>query len=112
MSTFNPPPGWPPMPAGWTPPARWVQPAEWPQAPEGWQWWSAPVWQRSTAQPGGWAPAQPYRMVTKQKQDTSHTFHLLMSLLTCGAWAVFVWLPIIVWHEFGPRAKSITKMGR
>lgn len=36
---FNPPPGWPPAPAGWVPPAGWVAPPELPRAPDGWQWW-------------------------------------------------------------------------
>ena len=35
---FNPPPGWPPAPAGWTPPAGWAPPAEWP-IPDGWVFW-------------------------------------------------------------------------
>jgi len=36
---FNPPPGWPPVPAGWTPPTSWVPPADWPPVPEGWVLW-------------------------------------------------------------------------
>jgi hypothetical protein len=36
---FNPPPGWPPVPSGWTPPAGWAPPPEWPSPPEGWQFW-------------------------------------------------------------------------
>lgn len=36
---FNPPPGWPPMPAGWTPPPGWTKPADWPEPPPGWQLW-------------------------------------------------------------------------
>lgn len=36
---FNPPPNWPPSPAGWAPPAHWAPPADWPAPPYGWQLW-------------------------------------------------------------------------
>jgi hypothetical protein len=36
---FNPPPGWPPAPAGWTPPPDWTPPSQWPAPPPGWQLW-------------------------------------------------------------------------
>lgn len=36
---LNPPPGWPPAPAGWTPPPGWAPPADWPPLPPGWQLW-------------------------------------------------------------------------
>ncbi|WKE70855.1 hypothetical protein QHG49_18350 [Streptomyces sp. WP-1] len=36
---FNPPPGWPVPPVGWTPPADWRPDPAWPAAPEGWQLW-------------------------------------------------------------------------
>lgn len=53
--------------------------------------------------------AAPYRGVNKQRKDTNHTFHLLMTLFTCGMWAVFVWLPLTVWHSMGPRRKNVTR---
>ena len=34
---FNPPPGWPPAPAGWFPPPGWRPDRSWPPAPPGWQ---------------------------------------------------------------------------
>lgn len=42
---FNPPPGWPVPPPGWTPPPGWVPDPSLPPAPAGWQWWvpSGPV---------------------------------------------------------------------
>lgn len=52
----------------------------------------------------------PRRIVTKQRQETSHTFHLIMTLLTCGLWAVCVWGPITIWHAIGPRKRSVTRM--
>lgn len=36
---FNPPPGWPPAPEGWTPPPGWTPPDSWPEPPDGWQLW-------------------------------------------------------------------------
>ena len=38
-SRFNPPPGWPPAPAGWTPPPGWSPDPSWPSPPPGWQLW-------------------------------------------------------------------------
>ncbi len=36
---FNPPPGWPESPPGWTPPPGWQPNPAWPPAPPGWQFW-------------------------------------------------------------------------
>lgn len=36
---FNPPPGWPPTPEGWTPPPGWAPPPDFPAPPADWQWW-------------------------------------------------------------------------
>ena len=36
---FNPPPGWPQPPTGWTPPPGWKAPSHLPSAPAGWQFW-------------------------------------------------------------------------
>lgn len=36
---FNPPPGWPPSPEGWTPPPGWQPDPSWPAPPAGWQLW-------------------------------------------------------------------------
>jgi hypothetical protein len=36
---FNPPPGWPSPPAGWTPPQDWKPDPAWPAPPPGWQLW-------------------------------------------------------------------------
>jgi hypothetical protein len=39
MPRLNPPPGWPPVPQGWTPPANWQPDPSWPPPPPGWQLW-------------------------------------------------------------------------
>ena len=36
---FNPPPGWPPAPAGWVAPPGWQPDPSWPAPPAGWQLW-------------------------------------------------------------------------
>jgi RsiW-degrading membrane proteinase PrsW (M82 family) len=36
---FNPPPGWPAVPAGWQPPADWQPDPSWPAAPADWEYW-------------------------------------------------------------------------
>lgn len=36
---FNPPPNWPPAPAGWTPPPGWEPDPAWGPAPHGWPLW-------------------------------------------------------------------------
>jgi len=38
---FNPPPGWPKPPSGWTPPKGWTPDPSWPEPPPGWQLWIA-----------------------------------------------------------------------
>lgn len=37
--TFNPPPGWPKPPDGWTPPKGWTPDPSWPEPPHGWSLW-------------------------------------------------------------------------
>lgn len=36
---FNPPPGWPAQPVGWSPPPGWSPDPSWPPAPPDWQFW-------------------------------------------------------------------------
>lgn len=50
----------------------------------------------------------PSRSVTYQPVRTSHLFHLVMSILTCGLWAVLVWLPITVLNSLS-RRKVVTR---
>ncbi len=39
MNRFNPPPGWPPLPPGWSPPPGWQPDPSWQPLPPGWQLW-------------------------------------------------------------------------
>lgn len=59
-------------------------------------------------QPPPYPPHVPSRAVHKVRKDTSHTFHLLMTLLTVGMWGLVVWLPLTIWHRIGPRRKVTT----
>ena len=85
-------------------------------APPGWyrvdsqveRWWDGQQWAahfRPIAQP---APHQPRRAVTYTPKRTSHTFHLIMTLLTFGLWGIFVWLPLTVLHKLG-RDRTVTR---
>lgn len=71
------------------------------------RWWTGTEWAGQT-RPLQVAPA-PTSMVTYQPVRTSHTFHLIMSLLTAGVWAVLVWLPLTVIHSVS-RRKVVTRL--
>ncbi|MFD1520858.1 hypothetical protein [Pseudonocardia yunnanensis] len=34
--------------------------------------------------------------VVVERRRTAHGFHLVMTLLTGGAWGLFVWLPLVL----------------
>lgn len=56
---FNPAPGWPAPPEGWSPPEGWQPDPAWPPAPEGWEFW---VWEEETdagTQPTSPEPSTP-----------------------------------------------------
>lgn len=70
---FNPAPGWPAAPEGWTPPPGWKPDPSWPPAPEGWQPWvedgTAGANQAGNEPPPGPAPADnPQRPWYKKKR--------------------------------------------
>lgn len=48
-------------------------------------------------------PLYPQTTTIKYRKQTSHTFHLLMTVLTCGLWGIFVWGPVAIWNATGPR---------
>ncbi len=90
-----------------------------PYAPGVERWWDGARWSDTVRAA---APAQPVvqervvvvqqsprRMVTKSKRHTSHTFHLIMTILTAGLWGLFVWLPMIILNGM-VREKSTTRV--
>lgn len=70
------------------------------------RYWDGQQWGEQTAR----AVQSPTLMVTKQRKDTSHVLHLVLTVVTLGAWGVLVWLPITLWHKMGPRRKSVTRL--
>jgi RsiW-degrading membrane proteinase PrsW (M82 family) len=64
---FNPPPGWPAVPAGWQPPPGWQPDPSWPAAPADWEYWRpaspAPVPQTAVRTPQTAAAAADVRLV-------------------------------------------------
>jgi hypothetical protein len=51
----------------------------------------------------------PSREVTRSRKRTSHGLHLFLTICTFGVWGLLVWLPLSLWHRFGPKAKSETR---
>jgi len=66
---FNPPPGWPAAPRGWTPPPGWQPDPTWPAPPPGWQLWVSE------------APASPHRVTDSAWAIAGGTAVFLGSLL-------------------------------
>lgn len=57
---FNPPPGWPNPPEGWTPPTGWTPDPAWPDPPDGWVLWiSADVEPETPSAPSLPEPSEP-----------------------------------------------------
>ncbi|TCO60913.1 hypothetical protein [Actinocrispum wychmicini] len=46
--------------------------------------------------------------ITRQPKHTSHGLHLFLTIVTGGAWGVFVWLPLTLWHKLGPGRTTVT----
>jgi hypothetical protein len=66
----------------------------------GWNW---------SPDEGVWVRGEdPVRTVTLTRVPTRHGLHLLLSVLTLGAW-VPVWAVLTVWHKIGPRARAVTR---
>lgn len=54
------------------------------------------------------APGMPRRVVTREHKRTSHGLHLFLTIITGGAWGIFVWLPITLWHRSHKGEKIVT----
>lgn len=55
-------------------------------------------------------PPGPRKSVTKQRglSAKSHTFHLVLTIFTCGLWGLFVWLPLWIFRMV-VRRKQVTR---
>lgn len=51
----------------------------------------------------------PHKAVSKTRRKTSHGLHLVLTICTFGMWGLLVWLPLTLWHKFGPRRRTVTK---
>ena len=67
---FNPPPGWPKPPEGWTPPKGWTPDPSWPEPPPGWQLWVAEGDDADGGVPGGVPVARSSRPVQPPAYDS------------------------------------------
>lgn len=90
-------PGWYPDPQGVT------------------RWWDGQAWTQHVAPPPPAYHQQPSYgyasvMITRSRKQTNHTFHLLMTLITFGAWGLFVWLPVTIYNSMR-HDKTLTRMG-
>ncbi len=84
------------MPPGWYPdPGTGMQ-----------RWWDGQAW-GPVAPPA--AVQQPHMMVSRAPKRTSHGLHLFLTIITFGAWGVFVWLPLTIIHKF-QREKTVTRI--
>lgn len=70
-----------PPPAGWYPYGNQQR------------WWDGTGWTEH------YAPAQQVVVQTGKTYKTSHGFHLVMTILTAGLWALFVWLPVGLYNS-------------
>lgn len=77
-----------------------------PRAPGVQRYWNGQAWTESVA---AQQQQTPMWAVTESKRHTSHTFHLLMTVLTFGMWGVFVWLPMTVINALR-KEKSMTRI--
>lgn len=69
---FNPPPGWPRPPEGWTPPKGWSPDPSWPEPPPGWEFWSSVDDEQATAPTNSDVSApQPHSAPTETASPTS-----------------------------------------
>lgn len=67
------------------------------------RWWDGRRWTVATQPLGQMGVPQPRMSVTHVPQRTSHPFRLIMTLLTGGLWAPFVWLPVTIINRMSSR---------
>lgn len=95
-------------------------PSEKPAVPAGWyadpemagtqRDWSGTAWTEHRA-PGVAAAA--VVVVPTPSYRTNHVFHLIMTLLTVGLWAPFVWLPVGMYNSSqAAKARYLAQQGQ
>lgn len=105
---FNPPPGWPPAPPGWTPPPGWQPDPSWPAPPAGWPLWVEEAVRPRAAKTDAWwiigggaavvigavlpfvsSPVYNYVVIRGGARVTSALFGLILAGLGLGLRTVF-----------------------
>src|ERR1022692_2992644 len=83
MTSFNPAPGWPPVPPGWRPPIGWRPDPSWPPAPPGWEF--EPVSEPGAAQyffgREGWASRPQQTAPPKKSRGCLYAFLIVAGVL-------------------------------
>lgn len=51
---------------------------------------------------------QPTSTVYVTRRRTNHAFHWTMTILTGGAWAVLIWLPLAIWCSMQTTRRTVT----
>lgn len=69
---YNPPPGWPKPPEGWTPPAGWQPDPSWGPVPPGWQLWIRDPY------------ARPPLPVPQTSARSNGSTMIVVAVLSCG----------------------------
>jgi hypothetical protein len=68
----------------------------WYTVPGGVQWWDGAAW---TGEIQAVQPAATPATVSYVPVQTNHVFHLILTILTCGLWGLFVWLPMTIINQ-------------
>jgi hypothetical protein len=93
---LNPPPGWPPAPAGWTPPPGWQPDPSWPPPPPGWQLWvHAPAPAFAPAYGNGGEDGEQASMKGRRPRPRRHPMRRIVIIIGGSVLAVIVLLVII-----------------
>jgi hypothetical protein len=93
-------------------PWPWEPPTQPVRAVPGWtNWNSGPQYddrhQFAAAMAATYGP-HPMDQVTKERRETRHGLHLLLTFCTFGLWALTGWPIAWAWNRFGPRRKIVT----
>jgi hypothetical protein len=93
---LNPPPGWPPAPAGWTPPPGWQPDPSWPPPPPGWQLWvHAPAPAFAPADGNGGEDGEQASRKGRRPRPRRHPMRRIVIIIGGSVLAVIVLLVII-----------------
>lgn len=102
---FNPAPGWPVPPSGWTPPEGWVPDPSWPAAPPGWQFW---IEEPGTGAPVGVPPVQPMGPAPAPRRGGCLRALLVLAFVILGVGLVGGVISALVWAGRSTETRDLT----